>query len=101
MRTMLVGALAALMLTFGASEGFAYSHDVSVRGYTRKDGTYVSPYRRTRPDSSLRNNYSTRGNTNPYTGRRGTVSPYRTYQPRYNSRLGSSLYGKQRRRRGY
>ena len=56
------------------------SSDVYVRGYTKKDGTYVRPHYRSRPNSSTRDNWSTRGNTNPYTGKRGTKSP--TYQNR-------------------
>jgi len=42
---------------------------VSVPGYYRKDGTYVQPHQRTRPDSNPYNNYSTPGNYNPNTGR--------------------------------
>lgn len=44
----------------------------SVRGYTRKDGTYVAPHRQTNPNGTLNDNWSTRGNTNPDTGREGT-----------------------------
>lgn len=44
----------------------------SVRGYTKKDGTYVAPARRSTPDSSKSNNWSTKPNTNPYTGKTGT-----------------------------
>lgn len=50
--------------------------DTYVNGYTRKDGTYVVPHYRSDPDSSPYNNYSTQGNTNPYTGKRGSKSPY-------------------------
>ncbi|MEX2285818.1 MAG: hypothetical protein WD648_01935 [Planctomycetaceae bacterium] len=46
--------------------------DVAVRGYYRKDGTYVRPHYRTQQDSSRNNNYSTEGNVNPYTGKPGT-----------------------------
>jgi hypothetical protein len=46
--------------------------DVSVRGYTRKDGTYVEPYHRSAPDGDFWNNWSTKGNINPYTGKEGT-----------------------------
>lgn len=55
-----------------------------VDGYTRKDGTYVAPHYRSSPNSTKLDNYSTQGNTNPYTGERGTVNPYApapTYQP--------------------
>jgi hypothetical protein len=41
------------------------------RGYTRKDGTYVQPYYRSNPNSTQSDNYSTYGNTNPYTGKQG------------------------------
>lgn len=46
-----------------------------VSGYTNKYGTYVQPYMRTRSDGNFYNNWSTRGNTNPFNGRRG----YRWY----------------------
>jgi hypothetical protein len=44
----------------------------SVRGYTRKDGTYVAPHRQSNPDKNFRNNWSTKGNVNPNTGKEGT-----------------------------
>lgn len=41
-----------------------------VRGYTRKDGTYVQPYQRSSPDNYKWNNYGPSTNyydkTNPY-----------------------------------
>lgn len=46
------------------------SHSVS--GYTKKDGTYVAPSHATNPDSSKANNWSQKGNVNPYTGKEGT-----------------------------
>jgi hypothetical protein len=46
--------------------------DVSVRGYVRKDGTYVQPHMRSAPDGNTQNNWSTYGNVNPYTGKEGT-----------------------------
>jgi hypothetical protein len=45
---------------------------VRVKGYFRKDGTYVEPHYRTAPDKSTLNNWSTEGNVNPYTGEVGT-----------------------------
>lgn len=45
---------------------------VHVKGYTRKDGTYVQPHERTAPNKTKNDNYSTRGNVNPYTGKVGT-----------------------------
>lgn len=64
----------SLLLVFAAS--VVWAGDVWVRGYTRRDGTYVRPHYRTRPDGNPWNNYSTRGNVNPYTGRPGYRSPY-------------------------
>jgi hypothetical protein len=46
--------------------------NVRVKGYTRKDGTYVAPYTRSSPNSTKSDNYSTKGNVNPYTGEAGT-----------------------------
>lgn len=46
-----------------------------VRGYTTKRGTYVEPHQRTAPDKSKANNWSTKGNVNPYTGKEGTKEP--------------------------
>lgn len=54
---------------------FSAFADVSVRGYTRQDGTYVQPYHRSNPDGNPNNNWSTKGNTNPYTGREGSQQP--------------------------
>lgn len=48
------------------------SADVSVRGYQRKDGTYVAPHVRSSPNGTASDNWSTKGNVNPYTGKVGT-----------------------------
>ena len=45
-----------------------------VNGYNRSNGTYVQGYYRTTPNSTRNDNYSTVGNTNPYTGTSGTKS---------------------------
>ena len=62
---------------------------VSVRGYYRSDGTYVQPHYRSRPDSNPYNNWSTRGNVNPYTGSAGTRNPYSGYGSDYSRPYGS------------
>lgn len=46
--------------------------DQYVKGHTRSDGTYVAPHHRSSPNSVQYDNYSTKGNTNPYTGERGS-----------------------------
>lgn len=43
-----------------------------VRSYTKRDGTYVQSHRQTNPNKTQRDNWSAKGNTNPYTGIQGT-----------------------------
>ena len=48
----------------------------SVRPYTRQDGTYVLPHSRSMPNQKWRDNWSTKPNVNPYTGKEGNrLSP--------------------------
>ena len=56
-----------------------------VRGYYRRDGTYVQPYYRTNPDGNPYNNYSFPGNYNPNTGRITSGNPD-TYLDGYYNR---------------
>ncbi len=65
--------LAGLLSMFTASVAFA---DQYVNGYTRTDGTYVAPHYRSSPNATVRDNYSYKGNTNPYTGNTGTNRYY-------------------------
>lgn len=72
-------ALVGVLVLFGMADAVA---QVRVKGYTRKDGTYVAPHYRSSPNSSKYDNYSTKGNYNPYTGEKGSVDPYRqAYAP--------------------
>ncbi|CAM3269718.1 hypothetical protein SPAN111604_14090 [Sphingomonas antarctica] len=77
-------AFAALCLLIVAPALAQSSH--AVRGYTRRDGTYVAPHQQTNPNSTRLDNWSTRGNVNPYTGQIGTRDPNarstNPYQPR-------------------
>jgi hypothetical protein len=41
-------------------------------GYTRQDGTHVNGYHATNPNSTGTDNYSTKGNVNPWTGQPGS-----------------------------
>jgi hypothetical protein len=43
-----------------------------VSSYTRKNGTHVASHDRSTGDSTKRNNWSTKGNVNPETGKAGT-----------------------------
>jgi hypothetical protein len=69
MRTLII-ATSLILLT---SSAFA---DQFVNGYVRRDGTFVQPHMRPSPDGNPFNNYSTRGNVNPYTGAPGAHNPY-------------------------
>jgi hypothetical protein len=56
--------------------------DVHVRGHYRSNGTYVQPHYRSSPNGTTLDNFSTKGNVNPYTGKEGTVnSPIYPYSP--------------------
>jgi len=57
------------------------SSSTTVRGHTRKDGTYVPAHKRSNPDGSKTNNWSSKGNVNPYTGKQGTQDPNRPPRP--------------------
>lgn len=63
------------------------SAQVHVRGYYKKNGTYVAPHYRSSPNSSRLDNWSTRGNVNPYTGEPGTRNPYPSDLPRQGTNL--------------
>lgn len=54
-------------------EGGTPAHEV--KGFYRKDGTYVAPHRATNADGTLMNNWSTKGNVNPDSGKVGTKEP--------------------------
>lgn len=69
--------LTAVVLAFGLATT-AIAEDVYVNGYFRNDGTYVRPHYRTAPNNSVWDNYSTKGNLNPYTGQWGTKDPYQS-----------------------
>ena len=71
MRTivLIVGLLVAMLP--------AYAADHAVRGYVKKDGTYVAPSRATDPNRTQRDNYSSKPNVNPHTGKQGTRMPKR------------------------
>lgn len=60
---------------------------VHVKGYYRKDGTYVRPHYRSSPDGNPYNNWSYPGSTNPYTGKVATGNA-NTYLNNYYHRNG-------------
>ena len=65
--------LFALLTIFSSAQ--TNSNHLRVSGYYRSNGTYIQPYFRTAPNSTNRDNFSTKGNTNPYTGKPGWIEP--------------------------
>jgi len=43
----------------------------AVKGHVKKDGTYVPPHQATNPNNTQRDNWSSKPNVNPYTGKQG------------------------------
>lgn len=72
-------AILILAAFWTASAGTAEAaRAVRVKGYYKPStGTYVAPSHRSSPNRTRSDNYSTRGNYNPYTGKTGTRDPYR------------------------
>lgn len=76
MKKVIAGLAFALLLFVSA--GSVEAKTISVRGYYKPSrSTYVMPSYRTSPNKTKLDNYSTRGNYNPYTGKTGTKNPYR------------------------
>jgi hypothetical protein len=75
----LILATAVVLIASGAyargGGGHGGSHFTS--GYVRSNGTYVHPSGATNPNRTQFDNYSTKGNVNPYSGVVGTKIPTR------------------------
>ncbi|CAG1064501.1 hypothetical protein BAC1_00058 [uncultured bacterium] len=65
-------ALLILAAPVDAARKSSYSTPKLQKGYAKKSGGYVAPHYKTTPNRTQRDNYSTKGNTNPYTGKKGT-----------------------------
>ncbi|HRI28407.1 MAG TPA: hypothetical protein PK239_02010 [Chitinophagales bacterium] len=73
--------LSLILLGFSVT-AFSQSSNVRVSGHVRSNGAYVQPHVRTAPNYTNRDNYSTKPNVNPYTGKVGTKQPdYKYYNP--------------------
>lgn len=67
-------ALAILLgFLFSALPGFS---SVRVRNYIRRNGTFVRSHWRTSPNHTRFDNWSTRGNVNLFTGKKGYRKPF-------------------------
>ena len=82
MKTILNFSILVLLL-FAANPLFAQT-TTYVPGYVKKNGTYVAPHFKTTPNKTKADNFSTKPNINPYTGKVGTKTnpdPYLTTPP--------------------
>ncbi len=86
MKKLLLAMTLILALVVGLAPD---SSAANVRGYYRKDGTYVAPYTRSNRDGNPYNNYGYPGNYNPNTGQTSPGDPDkyldRYYQKPYQS----------------
>ena len=71
LRTTVVIVLLMSLAGFGQSRQTSSTGPVYVKGYTTKSGHYVEPHYRTRPNKNFYNNWSTKGNENPWNQRKG------------------------------
>ena len=65
--------------------------DSYVNGYTRRDGTYVQPHYRSEANERRYDNYSSQGNSNPYTGERGYQRNEFSAPPAFNQNNSSGF----------
>lgn len=74
---LIVAAMLSLCATDAVARGSHSSSGGShyVHGYTTKKGTYVKGHMQTNPNGTKSDNWSTKGNVNPYTGKAGTKNP--------------------------
>ena len=89
-----------ILIAFSLLIGSAYA-DTYVNGYYKSNGTYVKPYYRTNSNNTVDDNYSTRGNRNPYTGSYGTKPrsyERNSYGGSYNSGYGNRSRSRSRSR---
>ena len=66
--------------------------DTYVNGYVKRDGTYVQPHYRSDSNQYRYDNYSSHGNSNPYTSQQGYQRNEFTTPPAYNQ---TNPYGMQ------
>ena len=76
MRKTLVATIAAAITTVSVGQTY-------VPGYIKADGSYVAGHYKSAPNETKLDNYSTKGNSNPFTGKAGTADPYKPSTPTY------------------
>lgn len=64
--------------------------DKYVNGYTKSNGTYVEGHYRSDANQYKSDNFSSQGNSNPYTGEKGSKPNEYSNPPSYNKSYGTS-----------
>jgi hypothetical protein len=74
----IIGFALSLALALGFFSTAKYAEAVvRVKSYYKPStGRYVQSYYRSNSNTTKLDNYSTRGNSNPYTGKKGYTNPY-------------------------
>lgn len=75
--------LTALVFIF-LFTGPIFAKNTYVKGYTKSNGTYVQGHQKSSPNQYRYDNYSSKGNTNPYTGQKGYQKNEFSTPPVYN-----------------
>jgi hypothetical protein len=68
-----------LALMIAATSAWSLGLPTHVKGHRRRSGgrvQHVKPHYRSNPNRTRRDNYSTKGRRNPFTGKKGTRRPY-------------------------
>ncbi len=80
MKKIISSAIIASLILFSLLISFTLveAKTVRVKGYFKPSTMkYVAPSYRTSPNKTKLDNYSTKGNYNPYSGKKGTVNLYK------------------------
>lgn len=72
----IIGTFALVMILLSFSAGSAQARISSVKGYYRSSGAYVAPHYKTTSNRTKIDNWSSKGNSNPFSGKKGYVNPY-------------------------
>ena len=83
----------AAIALLGIAAFGAQAKDTYVSPHVTKSGNYVQGHYQTAPNETKLDNYSTKGNTNPYTGKAGTVDPYKVDRYSPKPPQAPSIYG--------
>lgn len=104
MKYLLCLVLVCSVCSFGFAQKVRYQ-----KGYQKSNGTYVQPHYKTKSNKTNWDNYSTKPNTNSYTGQKGSkakdYSPdaynYGKQKPIYKGPKGGNYYYNDKQKKTY